>query len=153
MKEALADEYWLIVMQEELGQFTRNKVWDLEPKPRDENVIGTKWIFKNKSDKKGNITRNKAHLVVQGYAQVKGVDFDETFTLVACLKSIWLFMALVCTFNFKLYQMDVKSVFLNGYLHEEVYVAQPKGFEDLIRLEYVFNLKKALYGLKQAPRA
>ena len=112
----------MIAMQEKRGQFTRNEVWDLVPRPRDANVIGTKWIFKNKYVEKGNITINKVRLVALGYAQVEGVDFDETFSPVACLESILLLMALACTFNFKLYQMDVKSAFMNGYLNEEVYV-------------------------------
>ena len=140
-------------MLKELGQFTRNEVWDLVPIPKDGNVIGAKWIFKNKIDEKGKITRNKASLVAQGYAQVEGIDFDETFVLVAFLELIRLLMALACTFNFKLFQMDVKRAFLNDYLNEEVYFSQPKGFEDLFRPNYVFKLKKALYGLKQAPRA
>ena len=91
--------------------------------------------------------------MAQGYTQVEGVDFDESFTLVARLKSIRIFMSIACTMNFKLYQMDVKCAFLNGYLNEEVFVEQPKGFEDLHFLNHVLRLKKALYGLKQAPRA
>ena len=91
--------------------------------------------------------------MAQGYTQVEGVDFDESFTLVARLKSIRIFMSIACTMNFKLYQIDVKCAFLNGYLNEEVFVEQPKGFEDLHFLNHVLRLKKALYGLKQAPRA
>ncbi|CAM8948080.1 unnamed protein product [Rhodiola kirilowii] len=140
-------------MQEELGEFQRNDVWDLVPRPDNVNVIGTKWIFKNKSDEQGNITQNKARLVAQGYTQIEGVDFDETFSLVARLEAIRLLLALACHLKFKLFQMDVKSAFLNGVLNEEVYVAQPKGFEDPHHPEYVYHLKKALYGLKQAPRA
>ena len=153
VKEALEDELWISAMQEELGQFERNDVWDLVPRPSDVNVIGTKWIFKNKTDEKGNITRNKARLVAQGYTQIEGIDFDETFAPVARLESIRLLLAVSCTLRFKLFQMDVKSAFLNGILNEEVYVAQPKGFEDPQHPDYVYRLKKALYGLKQAPRA
>ncbi|CAM8987579.1 unnamed protein product [Rhodiola kirilowii] len=138
-------------MQEELGEFQRNDVWDLVPRPDNVNIIGTKWIFKNKSDEHGNITRNKARLVAQGYTQIEGVDFDETFAPVARLEAIRLLLALACLLKFKLFQMDVKSAFLNGVLNEEVYVAQPKGFEDPHHPEYVYHLKKALYGLKQAP--
>ena len=90
--------------------------------------------------------------MAQGYTQVEGVDFDESFTPVARLKSIRIFMSIACTMNFKLYQMDVKCAFLNGYLNEEVFVEQPKGFEDLHFLNHVLRLKKALYGLKQVPR-
>ncbi|CAM8943933.1 unnamed protein product [Rhodiola kirilowii] len=130
VKEAINDEYWVVAMQEELGEFQRNDVWDLVPRPDNVNIIGTKWIFKNKSDEQGNITRNKARLVAHGYTQIEGVDFDETFAPVARLEAIRLLLALACHLKFKLFQMDVKSDFLNGVLNEEVYVAQPKGFED-----------------------
>ena len=153
VKEAMAYEYWLIVMQEELSQFIRDEKWDLVPRLRNANVIETKWIFKNKSDEKGNIKKNKARLVAQRYAQVKGIDFDETFAPIARLESIRPMMELACTLNYKLFQMDVKSVFLNGYLNEEVYVTQPKGFEDPIRQDCVLKLEKALCWLIQAPKA
>jgi len=128
-------------------------VWELVPKPKDINVIGTKQIFKNKSDEHGTVIRNKSRLVAQGYTQVEGVNFDETFALVARLESIRILLAIACYLNFKLYQMDVKSAFLNGMLQEEVYVEQPKGFVHPYRPNDVYKLKRALYGLKQAPRA
>ena len=84
---------------------------------------------------------------------MEGIDFDETFSPIACLESIHVLMAFTCTLRFKPYQMDVKSSFLNGYLNEEVFIAQPKGFEDPTHPKYVYNMKKALYRLKQAPRA
>ncbi|MCH81590.1 gag-pol polyprotein [Trifolium medium] len=151
--EALTDEFWINAMQEELGQFTRNQVWELVPRPEETNIIGTKWIFKNKSDENGIVTRNKARLVAQGYTQIEGIDFDETFAPVARLESIRLLLAISCMMKFKLHQMDVKSAFLNGYLHEEIYVEQPKGFTDPSFPEHVYILKKALYGLKQSPKA
>ena len=89
--------------------------------------------------------------MAQGYIQVEGEDFDESFALVARLESIHILMLIACTMNFKLYQMDVKCVFINGYLNEEVFVEQPKGFEDPHFPDHVLRLKKALYGLKQAP--
>ncbi|TYJ98295.1 gag-pol polyprotein [Cucumis melo var. makuwa] len=147
------DEYWINVMQEELLQFKHNNVWTLVPKPDGANIIGTKWIFKNKTDESGSVVRNKACLVAQGYAQVEGVDFDETFAPVARLEAIRLLLRISCFRKFKLFQMDVKSAFLNGYLNEEVYVAQPKGFIDSEFPQYVYKINKALYGLKQAPRA
>ncbi|MCH80969.1 gag-pol polyprotein [Trifolium medium] len=153
VKEALQDEFWINAMQEELTQFERNEVWDLVPRPNDVNVIGTKWIFKNKSDENGTVTRNKARLVAQGFTQIEGVDFGETFAPVARLESIRLLRGIACILKFKLFQMDVKNAFLNGYLHEEVYVEQPKGFIDPFQPSHVYKLKKALYGLKQAPRA
>jgi len=140
-------------MREELNQFKRSEVWDLVPKPEGMNVIGTKWIFKNKSDEIGTVSRNNARLVAQGYTQVERLDFDETFAHVARLESIRLLLGVACILKFKLFQMDVKSAFLNGYLNEKVYVEQPKGFIDPSFPSHVYRLKKALYGLKQAPRA
>ena len=116
-------------------------------------MIGTKWIFKNKSDEHGTVIINKSRLITQGYTQVEGVDFDETFASVARLESIRILLTIASHLNFKLYQMDVKSDFLNGMLQEEVYVEQPKGFVDPHRPDDVYKLKRALYGLKQASRA
>ena len=90
-------------MHEELNQFVRNDVWELAPRPEGVYVIGTKWIFKNKTDKDGEIIRNKSQLVAQGYTQVEGLDFDESFALVAMLESIRILMSIACTMNFKLY--------------------------------------------------
>jgi hypothetical protein len=128
----------------------------LVPRPVEQNIIGTKWIFKSKTDEHGTVVRNKARLVAQGYTQIEGVDFDETFAPVARLESIRILLSIACHLDFKLYQMDVKSAFLNGVLQEEVYVEQPKGFQDPHHPHHphhVYKLKKALYGLKQEPRA
>jgi len=116
------------------------------------NVIGTKWVFKNKLDEQGVIIRNKARLVPKGYNQEEGIDFGETYTSIARLETVKLLLAYACMNGFGLYQMDVKSAFLNGYIDEEVYVSQPPRFEDHEYPDHVFKLKKALYGLKQAPR-
>ena len=151
--DALKDNSWISAMQDELNQFERNQVWSLIPRPKDKAVIGTKWVFKNKLDENGKVVRNKARLVAKGYSQEEGIDFDETYAPVARLEAIRLLLAYACYKNFKLFQMDVKSAFLNGYIKEEVYVEQPPGFEDPFKENYVFKLKKALYGLKQAPRA
>ncbi|KAK2382601.1 putative mitochondrial protein [Trifolium repens] len=151
--EALSDDGWIIAMQDELNQFQRNDVWDLVPKPTHKNIIGTKWVFRNKLNEQGEVVRNKARLVAQGYSQQEGIDFTETFALVARLEAIRLLLSYAVNHGITLYQMDVKSAFLNGVIIEEVYVKQPPGFEDLKNPEYVFKLKKSLYGLKQAPRA
>jgi hypothetical protein len=151
--EALQDEGWVSAMHDELHQFTRNDVWTLVPRPAEQNIIGTKWIFKNKTYEHGTVVRNKARLVAQGYTQIEGVDFNETFASAARLESIRILLCIACHLGFKLYQMDVKSAFLNGVLQEEVYVEQPKGFQDPHHPDHVYKLKKALYGLKQAPRA
>ncbi|KAK1664164.1 hypothetical protein QYE76_052323 [Lolium multiflorum] len=119
--EALEDSDWLEAMHEELNNFKRNKVWTLVEKPKEcRNVIGTKWIFKNKQDEFGNVVRNKARLVAQGFSQVEGIDFGETYASVARLESIRILLAYASHHNFKLQQMDVKSAFLNGPLHEEL---------------------------------
>jgi hypothetical protein len=124
----------------------------LVPRPN-QNVVGTKWVFRNKQDEHGVVTRNKARLVAKGYSQVEGLDFGETYVPVARLESIRILLAYATYHGFKLYQMDVKSAFLNGPIKEEVYVEQPPGFEDSEYPNHVYKLSKALYGLKQAPRA
>ena len=111
-------------MHEELHQFERNKVWSLvgRPDPAKHNIIGTKWIFRNKQDEDGIVVRNKARLVAQGYTQIEGIDFGETYAQVARLESICVMLAFAHHHNILLYQMDVKSAFLNGEIEEEVYV-------------------------------
>nr|ABA98980.2 retrotransposon protein, putative, Ty1-copia subclass [Oryza sativa Japonica Group] len=135
--EALCDPDWMNAMHEELNNFARNKVLTLVERPRDHNVIGTKWIFRNKQDENGLVVRNKARLVAQGFTQVEGLDFGETFAPVARLEAIRILLAFASCFDIKLFQMDVKSAFLND----------PKN------PNHVYKLSKALYGLKQAPRA
>ncbi|WJX51639.1 hypothetical protein P8452_37816 [Trifolium repens] len=122
--EALSDDGWIVAMQDELNQFQRNDVWDLVPRPTHKNIIGTKWVFRNKLNEQ--VARLEAIRLLLSYAVNNGIT---------------------------LYQMDVKSTFLNGVISEEVYVKQPPGFEDLKNPDYVYKLKKSLYGLKQAPRA
>ncbi|GJX42129.1 retrovirus-related pol polyprotein from transposon TNT 1-94 [Tanacetum coccineum] len=153
VNEALTDESWIVAMQEELNQFIANDVWELVPQPRNMKIIGTKWVFRNKLDENGIVSRNKARLVAQGYNQQEGIDYDETYALVARLESIRILLAYACALDFKLFQMDVKSVFLNGFINEEVYMAQPPGFIDFKKPDHVYKLKKALYGLKQEPKA
>ena len=153
VEDALEDEFWVMAMQEELNQFERNKVWELVPRPEEHPVIGTKWVFRNKMDEQGSVVRNKARLVAQGYSQEEGIDYDETFAPVARLEAIRILLAFACYMDFKLFQMDVKSAFLNGVVKEEVYVEQPPGFESFDFPNHAFKLRKALYGLKQAPRA
>src|SRR4051812_32213489 len=115
-------------MHEELNNFKSNKVWSLVQRPKgDHNMIGTKWIFKNTQDAHGIVVRNKARLVAQGFSQVEGIDYGETFAPVARLESIHIALAYASHHKFKLYQMDVKSVFLNGPINELVYVKHPPG--------------------------
>jgi hypothetical protein len=139
-------------MQEELNNFKRNEVWSLVERPK-QNIIGTKWILRNKQDEYGVVTRNKAWLVAKYYSQVKGLYFDKTFTPIDRLESICMLLTYATHHDFKFYQMYVKSVFLNGLIKEEVYVEQPPGFESEGYSNYVYKLYKTLYGLKQARRA
>ena len=143
---------WINAMHEELNQFTQNEVWILVPKTKQMNAIGTKWVFKNKLDEQGVIVRNKARLVAKVYNQEEGIDFGETYPPVSRLEAVRLLLAYACMNGFRLHQMDVKSVFLNEYIDEEVCVSQPPGFKNHKYPDHVFKLKKALYGLKQAPR-
>ncbi|KAI4342279.1 hypothetical protein MLD38_026921 [Melastoma candidum] len=135
--EALADLNWIIAMQEELNQFERNKVRTLVQRSKDRSVVGTKWIFRNKLDESGSVVRNKARLVAKGYSQSERIDHDETYAPVARLEAIRLLLAYACYSDFKLFQMDVKSAFLNGEIKEEVYVDQPPGFEDPKKHDHV----------------
>ncbi|CAN1345815.1 Retrovirus-related Pol polyprotein from transposon TNT 1-94 [Linum perenne] len=111
IKEALTDEHWILAMQDELHQFDRANVWELVSPPSNKSIIGTKWVFRNKTNDKGEVTRNKARLVAQGYSQEEGIDFDETFAPVARLEAIRILCAFSSFMKFKLYQMDVKSAF------------------------------------------
>jgi hypothetical protein len=143
---------FLVVMQEELNNFKRNKMWYLVERPK-QNIVGTKWMFCSKQDERGVVTRNKARLVVKGYSQVEGLNFEETFALVASLESIHILLAYVTHHDFRLYQIDVKNAFLNGPIKEKIYVEQPPGFEDQEYPNHVYKFHKTLYGLKQAFRA
>ncbi|KAC9222872.1 hypothetical protein E3N88_46171 [Mikania micrantha] len=151
--EALREPAWVEAMQEELNQFQKLGVWHLVDLPKGEKKIGTRWVLKCKRDDRGVIVRNKARLVVQGFRQIEGIDYDEVFAPVARLEAIRLFLSFAANRKFKVFQLDVKSAFLYGSLKETVYVCQPPGFEDPIHRDQVYILDKALYGLHQAPRA
>ncbi|GJZ88210.1 retrovirus-related pol polyprotein from transposon TNT 1-94 [Tanacetum coccineum] len=116
-------------------------------------MIKLKWLWKNKKDEDNTVIHNKARLVAKGYAQKEGIDFKESFAPVALLEAVWIFISYAVYKSYPIYQMDVKTAFLNGPLKEEVYVAQRDGFSGPDHLEKVYHLRKALYGLKQAPRA
>nr|GEW42522.1 retrovirus-related Pol polyprotein from transposon TNT 1-94 [Tanacetum cinerariifolium] len=153
IKKAMADSAWIESMQEELYQFDRLDVWELVDRPLCTNVINLKWLWKNKRDEENTVIQNKSRLAAKGYTQKEGVDFEESFTPVARLEAVRLFIAYAAHKSFTVYQMDVKTSFLYGLLKEEVYVNQPNGFVDPYHPDKVYRLKKALYGLKQAPKA
>ncbi|GJZ68731.1 retrovirus-related pol polyprotein from transposon TNT 1-94 [Tanacetum coccineum] len=152
-KEALTESCWIEAMQEELNEFEHLKVWELVPHPDRVMIITLKWIYKVKLDELGGVLKNKARLVARGYRQEKVIDFEESFAPIVRLEAIRIFIAFTAHMNMTVYQMDVKTAFLNGILCEEVYVSQPDGFVDPENPNHVYKLKKSLYDLKQAPQA
>ncbi|GJX71180.1 retrovirus-related pol polyprotein from transposon TNT 1-94 [Tanacetum coccineum] len=152
-KLAMTEPSWIDAMQEEIHEFQRQEVWELMPCPDKVLLIKLKWIYKVKTDEFGGVLKNKARLVAQGFRQEEGINFEESFAPVARIEAIHIFVANAAHKNMTIYQMDVKTAFLNGELKEEVYVSQPEGFVDQDNPSHVYKLKKALYGLKQAPRA
>ena len=153
IREAMADNAWIEAMQEELHQYQIHDSWELVKRPLDKLIIDLKWLWKNKKDEEMTVVRNKARLVAKGFRQEEGIDFEESFAPVARLEAVRIFLAYAAHKNITVYQMDIKTAFLNGTLKEEVYVSQPEGFVDKEHPDYVYKLKKAIYGLKQAPRA
>nr|GFB10843.1 hypothetical protein [Tanacetum cinerariifolium] len=133
MAKALRDADWVSTMQEELDQFARLKLWRLVPRPEGKSVIKTKWIFKNKKDESSLVIRNKARLVAVGFSQQEGIDYDQTYTLV---------LGISAHKDFIVFQMDVKTAFLNGIIKEEVYVSQPPGFVSKQYPDHVYALDK-----------
>ncbi|GJV41111.1 putative ribonuclease H-like domain-containing protein [Tanacetum coccineum] len=152
-KSAVTEDCWFQAMQDEIHEFDRLEVWELVPPPDCAMIIALKWIYKVKLDEYGDVLKNKARLVAKGYRQEEGLDFEESFAPVARLEAIRIFLANAASKNMTVYQMDVKTAFLNGELKEVVYVSQPEGFVDPDRPHHVYHMMKALYGLKQAPRA
>jgi hypothetical protein len=150
--ETSKDDHWVKDMNDELDQIEKNNMWELVPRLEGKNIIGSKWIFKNKMNEKGQVVGNKERLVCKGYAQIEGMNFDETFAAVERLEAIRIFIAYAFHKRFIVYQMDVKSSFLNEDLKEEIYMEQLEGFELFDNPDLVCKLKKYLYGLKQAPR-
>ncbi|CAL2253822.1 unnamed protein product [Prunus armeniaca] len=151
--EAVKDEDWKKAMTEEMLMIEKNSTWELVDRLSNKPIVGVKWVYKTKLNLDGSIQKHKARLVAKGYTQKLGVDFNETFAPVARLDTIRTLIALAAQKGWKLWQLDVKSSFLNGVLEEEVYVDQPDGFVVEEAEDKVYRLRKALYGLKQAPRA
>ncbi|KAL0301339.1 UNVERIFIED_CONTAM: Retrovirus-related Pol polyprotein from transposon RE2 [Sesamum radiatum] len=149
---AVKHKVWVQAMEEEIKMIEKKNTWELADRPKDKEVIGVKWIYKTKLNADGSIQKHKARLVAKGYSQLPGIDYTETFAPVARLDTIRALIA-IANKKWKIYQMDVKSAFVDGYIDEEIYVEQPQGFIAKGYEEKVLRLKKALYGLKQAPRA
>ena len=152
-EEAAKEQTWRKAMDEEISTIETNNTWHLVDRPTNKDVIGVKWVFKRKYNEDGSVQKHKARLVAKGYSQQPGVDFTETFSPVARMETIRTVLALAAQLQLPVYQLDVKSAFLNGELKEEVYVEQPQGYVIKGKEDKVYRLVKALYGLKQAPRA
>lgn len=146
--EALKSEKWKAAMIDELEMFEKHSTWQLVERLNNKKIIGVKWVFRTKLNDDGSISRYKARLAVKGYSQDPGVDFTETFAPVARLDTIRLLLAIAAHTGWIVFQLDVKSAFLNGDLKEHIYVDQPDGFVQKVSDYKVYLLKKALYGLK-----
>lgn len=151
--EAAEENKWREAMDAEIESIKRNDTWELVDLPEGVKEIGVKWVYKTKMNEKGEVEKFKARLVAKGYSQRQGVDYDEVFAPVARWDTIIMLLAEAARRQWIVYQLDVKSAFLHGVLKETVFVAQPKGYENIGEEYKVYKLKKALYGLKQAPRA
>ncbi|KAJ1691007.1 hypothetical protein LUZ63_015162 [Rhynchospora breviuscula] len=151
-EEAVRDKKWRDAMDEEIAAIEKNDTWKLVESPEECQPIGIKWVYKKKMNAQGKVERYKARLVAKGYRQKAGIDYDEVFAPVARMETIRLLISLAAQFKWSIYQMDVKSAFLNGVLEEEVFVEQPSRYMKAGKETQVLKLKKVLYGLKQAPR-
>ncbi|KAJ4713761.1 Retrovirus-related Pol polyprotein from transposon TNT 1-94 [Melia azedarach] len=151
--EASNYEEWNVAMRDEIVVIEKNKTWELVDRPLHKQVVGVKWVYRTKFNADGSIHKHKARLVVKGYAQQQGIDYGDTFAPVARLDTIKLLIALAAQNRWKIFHLDIKSAFLNGYLKEEIFIEQPEGFKVNGEEDKVYKLNKALYGLKQAPRA
>ena len=154
-KEALEDvvaQEWLKAMDCEMESMYSNSVWSLVEAPKGVKPIGCKWIYKRKRRPDGKVETFKARLVAKGYTQKEGIDYEETFLPVAMLKSIWILLAVVASLDYKIWQMDVKTTFLNGSLEEDIYMQQPEGFIARGQEHMACKLQRSIYGLKQASR-
>ncbi|GJS31955.1 retrotransposon protein, putative, ty1-copia subclass [Tanacetum coccineum] len=154
-KAALLDpesDKWLNAMNVEMQSMKDNKVWDLVDLPPNGKTVGSKWLFKKKTDMDGAVHTYKARLVAKGYTQTPGIDYEETFSPVADIRAIRILIAIAAFYDYEIWQMDVKTAFLNGYLSKEVYMEQPEGFVNPKYPNRVCKLKRSIYGLKQASR-
>ncbi|KAK8488101.1 hypothetical protein V6N11_019771 [Hibiscus sabdariffa] len=155
-QEAVASpdsEKWLEAMRSEMDSMSVNQVWTLVEPPEGIKPIGCKWVFKKKTDMDGNVQTYKGRLVAKGFGQIHGVDYDETFSPVAMFKSIRILLAVAAFHDYEIWQMDVKTAFLNGKLEEDVYMTQPEGFVTPENARKVCKLQRSIYGLKQASRS
>ena len=145
-------DHWLNAMNTEMQSMRDNQVWDLVDLPPNGKTVGCKWVFKKKTDMDGNLHTYKARLVAKGFNHTQGIDYEETFSPVVNIKSVRILFAIAAYYDYEIWQMDVKTAFLNGHLSEDVYMVQPEGFVNPKYPNKVCKLKKSIYGLKQASR-
>ncbi|KAL0440030.1 UNVERIFIED_CONTAM: Retrovirus-related Pol polyprotein from transposon RE2 [Sesamum latifolium] len=154
--EAMLDidsDKWLEAMKSEMDSMGSNQVWTLVDPPKNARPVGCKWVYKRKLGANGEVTAFKARLVAKGYTQRPGLDFEETYSPVAMGKSIRILLAIAAWYNYEIWQMDVKTVFLNGFIEEEIFMDQPEGFTTVGEEQKVCHLQRSIYGLKQASRS
>ncbi|KAG8480412.1 hypothetical protein CXB51_025085 [Gossypium anomalum] len=147
-EEGEVQQGWKQAMVDEINMIEKNQTWDLVERPANRKIIGVKWVYRAKHNADGSLNKLKVRLVVKGFSQKNGLDYLETFALVARLDTIRLLVTLTAQMKWKIHQLDVKSAFLNGFLEEEIYVEQPQGFKVADKEEMVYKLKKALSSLK-----
>ncbi len=140
---------WKQAMDEEYTSLIKNKTWDLIKTPKDQNIINIWWLYRIKQKADGSIDHYKAWLITKGYTQEYGVDYDETYSPVFKFTSLWTILSIGVTLDFEIYQMDIKTAFLNGNIDTKMYIQQPPGYEQ--KLDLVCKLQKGIYGLKQSP--
>jgi len=155
-EEAIQDkdaDSWQRAMIAEMESMDSNQVWELIEPPSGVKPIGCKWVYKRKRGSDGKVQTLKARLVAKGYTQKEGIDYEETFSPVSMLKSIWILLSLAAHLDYEIWQMDVKTAFLNGSLEETIYMRQPEGFIVKGQEHKVCKFRKSIYGLKQASRS
>lgn len=151
-EEAQSDGAWVKAMEVELESLKSRRTWELVELPKGMRKIGSKWVYRIKTDAYGNEVKKKARLVIQGYRQKEGIDYEETFAPVVRLESLRILLALKAIHGWKSFQLDVKTAFLYGTIDKDIYMDQPEGFVEKGKEHFVCHLLKSLYGLKQAPR-
>ncbi|GJX73296.1 retrotransposon protein, putative, ty1-copia subclass [Tanacetum coccineum] len=144
---------WIDAMNAEIQSMMDNMVWVLVDLPPGCKTVASKWLFKKKTDMDGIVHVYKARLVAKGYTQLYGVDYEETFSPVADIRAIRILISIAAYYDYEIWQMDVKTAFLNGYLDEDIYMVQPEGFVDPNHPRKVCKLQRSIYGLKQASRS
>ncbi|KAL0404306.1 UNVERIFIED_CONTAM: Retrovirus-related Pol polyprotein from transposon RE2 [Sesamum radiatum] len=154
--EAMSDidsDKWLEAMKFEMDSMGSNQVWALVDPSKGAKLVGCKWVYKRKHEAEGKVTVFKARLVAKGYTQRPGVDFEETYSPVVMAKSIRILLVIAAWYDYEIWQMDVKTTFLNGFVEEEIFMDQPEGFTTVGEEQKVSHVQRSIYGLKQASRS